>query len=293
MTVVWVADYFADELLGGAELTSRALMEASPVPVTRISTRALCDADVDRHHGATWVVENVLGVFADEARASALARVLRTQAFVRLEYDYNWCRARSPLGHRARFGASCDCVQTTVLGPLYALLHGRARHVFYMSHGQRGIHQAALGSLMTSRTSVLGSCFSAATIDRLLLLGARAAGRDWLVVSRWGEGHDYWKGADNALDLARRLGLPVTRAGGLAYDAFLDAMAATRGLIYLPNDADPSPRTVIEAKVMGRRLILNANVLHKDEPWFSARPAAAVAEYLRALPARFWATALA
>jgi hypothetical protein len=293
MTIVWVADFFADQVLGGAELTSQALMDASPAPVARISSRDLRDADVDEHHGALWVVDNILGVFEGAASASALTRVLTTQAFVRLEYDYNWCHARSPLGHRARFGTACDCIERTPLGPLYALLHGRARRVFYMSHAQRVVHHQALGALLSPRSTVLGSCFSPATVDRLLAVGARAPGHEWLVVSRWGEVHDYWKGAPDALSLARRLGLPVKTVGGLAYDAFLDEMASSRGLIYLPNDLDPSPRTVIEARVMGRRLIMNDNVLHKNEPWFSEGPPEAVAAYLRGLPARFWQTALA
>lgn len=290
--IVWVADSFADELLGGAELTSQALMQACPEPVVKLSTRDISDADVDRYGGATWVVENIAGVPGAPARAAALRRVLATQRFFRLEYDYNWCRARSPVCHRVLLGGDCDCVtdRARPLGRFYELLHGRAQHVFYMSLKQLLVHRQYLGSLMTPRASVLGSCFSDATLERIMTLGKTMTGREWLVVSRWSQAHDFFKGAYSALGLARELGLPVKVTGGIAYDAFLTEMARSIGLIYLPNDLDPSPRTVIEAKLMGRRLILNENVLHKDEPWFRDASPEGVAEYLRGLPANFWRT---
>lgn len=292
--ILWLADHFTEDLLGGAELTSAALMAASPEPVLRLRLRDLGRADVERHHGATWVIENMHTALGAPTSAEALEAVIATRRFVRLEYDYNWCRARSPFCHQVLLGGECDCLvdRATPLARLYRLMHARAHHVFYMSARQLAIHRAYLGSLMTPKASVLGSCFTGASLDRIRALGAEMSGREWLVVSRWSEQHDFFKGARNALTLARDLGLPFKTAGGLAYDEFLREMATSTGLIYLPNDLDPAPRTVIEAALMGRRLILNDNVLHKDEPWFRRAPAAEVAAYLRTRPAVFWQTTL-
>jgi hypothetical protein len=293
--VVWVADHYADELLGGAEMTSACLMAASPEPVVRLRSAELSDADVDRHRGATWVVENMLGALSSPAACAALLRVFGAERVVRLEYDYNWCRARSPVCHRVLLGGDCDCQADPAqpLARLYALIHGRAHHVFYMSFEQMAVHRRHLGASVTGRASILGSCFPPETIDFILGLGREDHGPHWLVVSRWGDRHDFFKGAPNALALAREMGLPFRTAGGVSHEAFLREMASCAGLIYLPNDLDPSPRTVIEARLMGRRLILNHNVLHKDEEWFREGPPDAVADHLRALPARFWRTALA
>jgi hypothetical protein len=277
-----------------AELTSQALMAVAPEPVVRVSTRELDQATVDRHAGATWVVENIHGALGSTERVAALARALETQRFVRIEYDYNWCRARSPVCHRVLLGSPCTCTaaRDTPLARLYEPLHRRAEHVFYMSAGQLDVHRRHLGSLLSRRTSILGSCFSDRTIDALLALGKTRPDPAWLVVSRWGAVHDFFKGAREAAWLARTLGLPVRTVGGVGYEAFLGEMARSTGLIYLPNDLDPSPRTVIEARLMGRRLILNANVLHKDETWFRHRRPEAVAHYLRGRPAHFWQTTL-
>ena len=290
-----MADQYADELLGGAELTSQVLMEASPEPVVRLHTRSLSKEVVERHRGDTWVVENLLGVFESRPPYAAMMRILATERVVRLEYDYNWCRVRSPICHRVLLGVECDCQQDPAgpLARLYALIHRHAHHVFYMSVVQSQVHRQYLGPTMTRRFSVLGSCFSPATIDRILALGQDAYGPEWLVVSRWGDLHDFFKGAPNAVALAEDLGLPFKTAGGISHDAFLGEMAGCLGLIYVPNDLDPSPRTVIEARLMGRRLILGDKVLHKEESWFREGPPEAVADHVRGLPARFWRAALA
>ena len=147
-----------------------------------------------------------------------MMRILAAERVVRLEYDYNWCRVRSPICHRVLLGVECDCQQDPAgpLARLYALIHGRAHHVFYMSVIQSQVHRQYLGTMMTRRFSVLGSCFSPATIDRILALGQDAYGPGWLVVRRWGDLHDFFKGAPNAIALAEDLGLPFKTAGGIS-----------------------------------------------------------------------------
>jgi hypothetical protein len=100
-------------------------------------------------------------------------------------------------------------------------------------------------------------------------------------------------GAPQAVLLGRDMGLRVRTAGGLDRPAFFAELAACAGLISLPNDLAPSPRAVVEARLMGRRLILNANVQHREESWFAEGTPARIAQHLQALPSRFWTAALA
>jgi hypothetical protein len=45
---------------------------------------------------------------------------------------------------------------------------------------------------------------------------------------------------------------------------------------------------VIEAKLLGCKLILNENVQHKDEPWFATENLEEIFQYLSDAPSRFW-----
>ena len=95
--IVWVADFFATGdifdsrpyasaagSIGGAELTSRALLDACPEPVVRVSAGDLSDADVERHPGATWVVENLSAALRSRAAYRALCEVLATERVFRI-----------------------------------------------------------------------------------------------------------------------------------------------------------------------------------------------------------------
>ncbi len=54
----------------------------------------------------------------------------------------------------------------------------------------------------------------------------------------------------------------------MQYKDMLSTLAKARGLIFLPSAGDTCPRIVIEAKLLGCELILNENVMHKEESWF-------------------------
>ena len=81
-------------------------------------------------------------------------------------------------------------------------------------------------------------------------------------------------------------------AGGIPHDRILDAMKRSRGLLLLPNNLDPCPRSSIEARLMNRAVVLNDNVQHKDEAWFHDASPKRIEEYVRERPAYFWTTVL-
>ena len=72
----------------------------------------------------------------------------------------------------------------------------------------------------------------------------------------------------------------------LAYHELIIKMSTSKGLIFRPLGGDTCPRIVIEANLLGCDLILNDNVQHKDEDWFSTRNSCL--EYLKNRTNIFW-----
>ena len=58
--------------------------------------------------------------------------------------------------------------------------------------------------------------------------------------------------------------------------------------MYLPEGGDTCPRMVIEAKLLGCKLVLNDNVEHKNEIWFNTEDMFDTEAYLYAARDRFW-----
>ncbi len=71
------------------------------------------------------------------------------------------------------------------------------------------------------------------------------------------------------------------------HDDLMKKLGEVKGLIYMPAGADTCPRMVIEAKLAGCELLLNDNVLHRDEDWFAGSRASIVST-LKKGPEIFW-----
>src|SRR5689334_8722272 len=94
MRALFVADYFADTdgdsggtYPGGAEQTDAAVIEASPWPVERATTRELDTASLDRFDLLLLGNLNL----ATQAQCDAIAGLGRHVLF---EHDYRMCRYR-------------------------------------------------------------------------------------------------------------------------------------------------------------------------------------------------------
>ena len=101
-------------------------------------------------------------------------------------------------------------------------------------------------------------------------------------------GSNSWiKGTRETVEYANKQNLKYKIISGLSYDQMLKELSASKGLIFMPLGGDTCPRIVIEAKLVGCELILNDNVMHKDEDWF-LQEKQRIIEYLKHRPKVFW-----
>ena len=56
--VIFVADFFAEDLIGGAELTSEAIIQASPYKLFKMHSHSLNEKMIRLHKDKIWVFGN-------------------------------------------------------------------------------------------------------------------------------------------------------------------------------------------------------------------------------------------
>lgn len=283
--IVFVADMFVEDgILGGAELTSDALIKASPYKVFKIRSRDVGQLTLQTGANKKWIFGNFTQI-----QPNIFYKVLQTFAqnmsYCVLEYDYKYCVARSPEKH-AEMAGKCDCPggnHTRAIENFYA----NAKRVYWMSEKQRDACIRAMPALSASPGEVLSSVFSPETLVKLDLLrdARKTAGSvsdNWVVL-----GSNSWiKGYEKAVEYCKSNGLSYTVLSNLPYDELLSQLATNKGLVYLPPGGDTCPRLVIEAKLLGLELVLNENVQHKDESWFESIESCR--EYLAGSTNDFW-----
>ena len=79
----------------------------------------------------------------------------------------------------------------------------------------------------------------------------------------------------------------MTVVWGLQYGEFLEKLAMSKGICFLPQGMDTCPRFVIEAKLLGCDMELNDNVQHSKEDWWN-KDVEEIFSYLENRADYFW-----
>lgn len=276
-----VADMFVEDYVGGAELTTQALIDSSPFTVAKLHSKDVTMELLQKYSDKFWIFGNFTGL-----NFQLIPSIVANLKYVILEYDYKYCRFRSPEKHLEKEGRPCDC-HDQISGKMVSAFYYGSMGLWWMSEAQKD-HYTKLFPFLAERDNVvLSSVFSDITLGALKLLrgGVKDEERKgWIVL-----GSKSWiKGAEDAVQWCKDNDKEYSIVWDMPYDQVLARLAAAEGLVYLPRGMDTCPRMVIEAKLLGCELHINDNVQHKDEEWFATDDIQAIEEYLFTAPKMFW-----
>lgn len=279
--LVIVADFFQEDLVGGAELTTQALIDSSPFNLIKLRSGQVTVELLQQYHGLHWIFGNWAGL-----DRNLIPTIIANMSYSVLEYDYKFCRYRSPEKHSLAEKTPCSC-QDEPWGRLVGAFYYGARSLWWMSEKQQQRYLERYPDLQERNQSVLSSVFSEEFWIELRAL--REGGEDrkregWLVL-----GSSSWiKGTDDAVKWCEDNGKKYKVLSGLKPSEVLYEMAHAEGFVYLPKGGDTCPRMVIEAKLLGCELQLNDNVEHGNEIWFNTPDTLETESYLYAARETFW-----
>ena len=279
--VVFVSDMFVEDYVGGAELTSEALIAAAPWQLFKLHSRDVTAELIKDGADRFWIFGNFC-----QLDFRLIPSIIATLRYSVLEYDYKFCRFRSPEKHFDAVGMPCDCAGQQS-GRLVSALYYGSMGLWWMSEAQRDRYLTAFPYLSDKDNVVLSSVFSQETLALMANLHAAAPAdrKGWIVL-----GSDSWiKGAKAAEDWCKETGKDYEVVWNVPYRQLLERLSRAEGFVYLPLGGDTCPRMVIEAKLLGCELHLNDNVQHRHEAWFATDDLQDVQDHLLASPERFWA----
>jgi glycosyltransferase involved in cell wall biosynthesis len=283
--IVFVADLFTEQYVGGAELTTQALYESVPegMQVYRINARNVTLKTLESGMNKFWIFGN-----ATSLNFELLPSVIANLNYSILEYDYKFCKYRSMEKHKASENKDCDCHTQQHGKILSAFFHG-AKSVFYMSEGQMKIYHDRFPFLSNpsegSNQIVLSSVFDDKFFAAIKQLrSTKKTKNKWIVL-----GSTSWiKGTQDAIAWCQENGKNYEVVQGLEYVEVLSKLAESEGFVFLPRGSDTCPRIVLEAQLLGCELHLNDNVQHHSEFPFTGGTLEDVEIYLYGRRETFW-----
>jgi len=283
--IIFVSDLFVEDYTGGAELTSQSLIDSCPLKIQKIRSRDVTVEILEQLHKKFWIFGNFSQINLD-----LIPTIITNLNYSVLEYDYKYCKYRSPQKHEHAENSPCDC-HTQMHGKLISAFYYGAKHLWWMSEQQMEHYHKLFPFLCDRPNTVLSSVFDDRFFIALKLLRSRWGGEEniknrkkWIVL-----GSDSWvKGYNAAIEHCKAHMIEYDVVWNLPYDQLLEKLAQSEGLVYLPAGWDTCPRLVIEAKLLGCKLVLNENVQHRDEEWFNTDNTLHIEEYLYAARDLFW-----
>lgn len=280
--VVFVSDFFSDQIPnGGAELTSEALIQSSPYKVQKLRASDVSMNLLKEGHEKYWIFGN-----ATMMDSTLIPTIVANMKYSIVEYDFKYCRARSPEKHKETTGQECDCHHQVIGKTISAFFHG-AKSIFWMSEIQRDKYFELFPFLRENVNVILSSIFDNETLAKIKSLRESIETSEksgWIILDS-----DSWiKGTKDAVKYCEDNGLDYNLVGSLSYDELLQTLSVSEGLVYLPKGIDTCPRMTIEAKLLDCKIVMNENVGQKNEDWFNDNDVTSIESYLRGTPSLFW-----
>ena len=274
--IIFVADAFVEHYKGGAEITTEGIVQGSLVPYRKAISQQVTSQLIEELKDHYWIFGNFAGLADD-----LLIQIAKKLNYSVLEYDYKFCKYRSIEKHTKAEG-SCDC-HLSAHGKATAIFLHQAKSTWWMSQKQRDIYHSIFPPLMNRKNEVLSSIFDDTSLDYIESLDMSNKNNKYIILNS----PSWIKGLDDAIRYAEENDLEYELVWGLPHEEVLKKLAESRGIIFFPRGGDTCPRFVIEAKLLGCELILNDNIQHKDEEWFSGSIQKCTS-YLRSRIDFFW-----
>ena len=280
MKINLVADLFAADYGGGAELTTEALMENIPVNnINRIYSHTVTEDLILNKKNEKWIFGN----YSKLNDSVMLYFAKHKLDYHVLEYDYKFCTHRSPTLHNLAVAKKCDC-NTSPHGKIVSLFLAMAKNVFWMSEQQLQIYKGYFNHISKGKNTVLSSVFCQRDIKYILELNKHVLKNDqrYLIL----QSSSPVKDSNAGKEYAEQNDLAYEPVGNLPYFQFLRKLASMKGLIFLPRSEDTCPRLIIEAALLNCDIRMNHFVQHQTESWFESKEK--ILEHMESRVDTFW-----
>jgi len=279
--IVFVSDMFIDDHIGGAELTTEALISSCPINVAKLKSSDVTMDTLSDNVDKFWIFGN-----HSSLDYNLIPSIVANMKYSVIEYDYKYCKYRSVEKHAFAENEPCGC-HNEPLGKMISAFYYGAQSLWWMSETQMNKFHTMFPFLSDRVNTVLSSVFDEKFFSTVKLLKEKYKNHNrekYIIV-----GSTSWiKGTNDAISYCDNNNIEYDVVWDLAYDELLDKLAQSKGLVFLPKGGDTCPRLVIEAKMLDCELVLNDNVQHAKEIWFETDDPFDTEAYLYAARLRFW-----
>ena len=261
--IVVVSDLYADEYLGGAELTSEVFINSlidSGYKVCKIKSNELDIKNIETGVMKSWIFFNYAAI-----NMNLIPTIVANVNYSIVEYDYKFCQYRSTEKHREVEDNDCDCHEKP-LGKLISAFMFGAKNLMWMSEGQRDFFIQRFPFLKGKDNYIVSSAFTDKTFKNLSENRKNKKRNDKALII---QSNSWIKGVEDSIEYCKSKNIKYDLIGNVSHSEIIKAMSEYSHFVFMPKGKDTCPRILIEAKLSGMHIHTNDNCQHISEDWWS------------------------
>jgi hypothetical protein len=281
--------------IGGTNFTSIAILGSREHDIEHIPCSKLTMAQVKGYSDRLWILGNITGIF--NLDKEIINELLSNNTFIKIEFDYNFCQYRGEMCHQILGKDTCSCPHGIsghpIIANIYDLIVKNNKFLFFMSQRQRAVYLRHLPFINFNRTEVLSSCFTKENFELFAkyrdLRSSTKRLSKYAIFGGFGGWHSEAKGTWEAKRFCESNKLDYDILQVREYEDHIKTLSMYEGVVFLPIVDDTCPRSIIESKLLGLKVITNENAQHVSEYWWDLS-ISEIESYLSERPNFFWRT---
>ena len=254
--IIFIADFFADEVPGGGELNNQQLIEilrkrgvdVLEIKSQNVSRQFLQEQDKD----TKFIIANFIGLTEENKSVLKLEK-----EYIIYEHDHKYVKTRNPADYKDFIAPKDQIINFE--------FYKNSKAILCQSDFHANIVRANLN--LDNIKSVGGNLWSHDILDFMYKVSLNKKQATCAIMSS-----DNWhKNTPDAIRLCKIKGWKYDLIPQSEYQHFLTRLGKSKRFVFLPKTPETLSRIVVEARMMGLSVITNNLVGATKEEWFKLK----------------------
>ena len=254
MKLVFIADFFVDEILGGGELNNEECIKiliSKGYSVVKRKSHLVDTTYIDKNRDSKFIVANFLNI-----RTDCIEALLNTD-YVIYEHDHKYLKTRNPAFFKDFIAPKDQIVNYDFYKQAKAVL---CQSQFHLDIIKKNIDLPNLVNLS-------GNIWPESSLKLIEEISKKPKQKKCSIM----KSHIPHKNTNDAIDLCIAKKMEYELISNSVYGEFLAALGNNEKFIFLPKTPETLSRVAVEARMMNMSLITNNMLGATKEPWFKKK----------------------
>lgn len=255
MKIIFIADFFANQIVGGGELNNEEFIDLclqEGHDIEKINSHLVTIEYLKNNRDVHFIVGNFINL--NQACKDFLTNCTR---YVIYEHDHKYIKNRNPAVFKNFIAPKTMIVNTAFYKNAKAVLCQSKFHVEIIRKNLDFDNVVNLG----------GNFWSLSVLENMKTLSLRKKNDKCSIM----DSNIPHKNTSGSIEYCKKRNIEYDLIGSCEYFDFLEKMSQNDKFIFLPKSPETLSRVVVEARMMGMKVITNSLVGATSEEWFQSK----------------------